>query len=937
MKKIFLFLVPIFFMLIGSLSFLTHTTTVEPTTSHKKIFMGVFIDQHDRIIPFFLRSIERLDYPKKAIHLQLNVNNDSEEIRQLIAEWIATHKTDYQSVVCVDSTEQFKGKTTLVERNREIAQIKDSFLKSSKRCDYCFITSSEVLLEPYTITYLLEKKKPVIAPMLRPQPTPGDPFRNFFGDVTENGYYKHHSDYELIANRKKIGTFKVPCVHAACLIEKSQLDRLSFTKHFRDWDFVAFSNSARENNIEQYVTNEREFGFLLHLKGEPTIDELKKFEYVHSEAEVTPGLLNTLLSDYFSENPSLITFQSQFNFDNYTLFRIENQDLYYVDDVHDYIKEYVLKQGWRWEEQIHERFKKYVKPGSVALDIGAHIGTHTLNLSRLVGPEGLVHAFEPQVKMFTELAINMHLNKCENVVLHPCALGHEEKWITMWTPPEEWTKRFGPDLVNEGHGTVKELLGDESERAQMKKLDSLELNNLSFIKMDVEGFEMEVIAGGIETIKRNKPVMIVEIFQGPERQNKIQTVDDLGYVHTSLGGDDLLFIPLELFEKGEQIPHQDRDKPIHKNGVIKVVWEGSFLDFGSLSHVNRHLTDALEKINGIDLSRKVNASTYPTKHSELEEYSSKSNGSSHQTPQVTVRHAWPPLWVRPITGKWVLIQPWEFGSLPAEWITKIEEVDEVWVPSSFVKTEYVDSGVPEAKVVVVPNGIDPTIFHPQAPNYPLQTDKKFKFLFVGGTIYRKGPDVLLKAYQNAFSKNDDVCLVIKDFGTKGGYAAQTHQNEIKKAQQLESGPEIIYLDQELSSEEVAGLYTACDCLVYPYRGEGFALPVLEAMACGLPVIVTDGGATDDFVFSEFGWRIPSHKFSIGSKVGGHPLIQEGWFLEPDSDALSGLLQWVVKHPEQAKAKGAKGSDYAHRYWTWDHAAEIASQRLLQLVESEDKR
>ena len=74
--------------------------------------------------------------------------------------------------------------------------------------------------------------------------------------------------------------------------------------------------------------------------------------------------------------------------------------------------------------------------------------------------------------------------------------------------------------------------------------------------------------------------------------------------------------------------------------------------------------------------------------------------------------------------------------------------------------------------------------------HPLATTKRFKFLFVGGTISRKGPDVLLKAYLANFTAADDVCLVIKDFGGKSVYAGQTLEAQIKAAQAIPTAPEI---------------------------------------------------------------------------------------------------------------------------------------------------
>src|SRR5208282_1754279 len=122
---------------------------------------------------------------------------------------------------------------------------------------------------------------------------------------------------------------------------------------------------------------------------------------------------------------------------------------------------------------------------------------------------------------------------------------------------------------------------------------------------------------------------------------------------------------------------------------------------------------------------------------------------------------------------------------------------------------------------------------------------------------------------------DDVCLVIKDFGGQGIYAGQTIEARIRAAQARPGAPEILYLNRELSPEALPGLYTACDCLVHPYRGEGFGLPVLEAMACGLPVIVTGGGATDDFADDTHAYRIPALRRHFGADVSGLKLARAG--------------------------------------------------------------
>ncbi len=361
---------------------------------------------------------------------------------------------------------------------------------------------------------------------------------------------------------------------------------------------------------------------------------------------------------------------------------------------------------------------------------------------------------------------------------------------------------------------------------------------------------------------------------------------------------------------------------------VIIDWIGSFLDYGSLSHVNRALTTALKALPDLRVNCVSNGAA-PARG--FEALASELFRSASSDATVTIRHAWPPAWRRPARGKLLVIQPWEFGTLPQAWVRQARDVDEFWVPSRFVRDCYVASGVPDRKVFVVPNGVDAETFRPQAAPMTLSTQKKFKFLFVGGTIGRKGPDLLLQAYLEQFTAAEDVCLVIKDFGGKSIYAGQTFETRIRAAQALPDAPEILYLNEELPPAALPGLYTACDCFVLPYRGEGFGLPVLEAMACGLPVIVTAGGATDDFVKDEFAWRIPAVRKSIGDEVSGMKLSGNGWLLEPDPAALGKIMRLAFTNPEVARERGRLASRHAHQKFSWKHSATIAAQRISELA------
>jgi len=299
-------------------------------------------------------------------------------------------------------------------------------------------------------------------------------------------------------------------------------------------------------------------------------------------------------------------------------------------------------------------------------------------------------------------------------------------------------------------------------------------------------------------------------------------------------------------------------------------------------------------------------------------------------PVVWVRHQWPPFGERPQGATWIIMQPWEMSLLPVEFVEIFNRADEVWTPSTFCRRVFIDSGVDPEKVQVIPNGVNPSVFTPAGDIPALPTTKRFKFLYVGGTTYRKGFDLLLDAYVRAFTADDDVCLVVKDCGTRTYYRGQTAEEQIASIRSRPNAPEILYTDADLSDEQMAQLYRACDVFVAPYRGEGFCMPALEAMACGIPVVVTEGGGTDDFVDESVGWLLPAEQRLLGSVVEGMQFPGEVSILETDVDVLVETLRYCVAQPQECRHKGIASALRARTDWTW-------SRSTMKMLERFDMR
>jgi glycosyltransferase involved in cell wall biosynthesis len=303
---------------------------------------------------------------------------------------------------------------------------------------------------------------------------------------------------------------------------------------------------------------------------------------------------------------------------------------------------------------------------------------------------------------------------------------------------------------------------------------------------------------------------------------------------------------------------------------------------------------------------------------------------------VEVRHQWPPDFSPPPAGRLAAIVPWEFGAVPRAWLAAIEaNVDELWVPSEFVRRMYLDGGAEPGRVHVIPNGVDLELFTPERPDsiVPEHGDTRSagtRFLFVGGLIWRKGPDVLLEAWRHAFAGRSDVTLVIKDFGADGVYRG-TDRSAIRDYVRSGSLPRVELLDTVLEPGGMAALYRSCDVLVHPYRGEGFAMPVLEAMACGLPVIATGGGPTDEFCPPEAGWRIRATRAPFpDERVDTLPTAGRPWVLEPDRSHLIELLREAAGDRAGRRRRGRAARLAAERL-SWDSVAARYSERATALT------
>jgi glycosyltransferase involved in cell wall biosynthesis len=251
----------------------------------------------------------------------------------------------------------------------------------------------------------------------------------------------------------------------------------------------------------------------------------------------------------------------------------------------------------------------------------------------------------------------------------------------------------------------------------------------------------------------------------------------------------------------------------------------------------------------------------------------------------------------------------------------------IMTPSHWSKAGFVSEGFAEDEVVVLPHGI-PTQFF-----YPVETELRqiyrqifdfqpedFVLLNIGALTSNKGVDLLLQAYANLKPSQPRLKLVIKDQSNLYGRGlkdvlAEMACSGMDLCLSEAAWKDVILLSDNLDLEGLKALYNACDAYVSPYRAEGFNLPPLEAASCGLPILVTAGGSTEEYFDPLLGLRIASQLQHEG------PCLT----LQPDLDSLQAAILSLLDSP--ARWGGRSGSEHVHAHFSWERIG----QRLWELL------
>jgi len=243
----------------------------------------------------------------------------------------------------------------------------------------------------------------------------------------------------------------------------------------------------------------------------------------------------------------------------------------------DSISKHILKNEL-WEPHLTKFIEIYLKEGQCVLDIGANFGWHTLTMSKCVGKNGIVYAFEPLHENINLLKKNISQNNIENVTVQSVALGNVRKKSTVCNSYLREDKNIGDSFIshhyNERDGdsdmTIDDFIGKENmivklnkQITYIEKLDNIKLlKKVDFIKLDVQGFEFMVLEGSQNILKNDRPIIAIElespccIMYGYDCGKLIDYLRSFKYTLYFLYADypaDHIAVPIEKIEEFESV------------------------------------------------------------------------------------------------------------------------------------------------------------------------------------------------------------------------------------------------------------------------------------------------------------------------------------------------------------------------------------------------
>lgn len=248
---------------------------------HPKVLIAILARDKEACLPLYLECIKNLDYPKDRICLYIRTNNNEDRTENILKEFVQVNALDYANIEFDNSEESEELDSHRHHdwnhiRFKVLGKIRNDSLKKTIEygCDFYFVADCDNFILPHTLNNLLSYKLPIVSPMLANDQ--GSLYSNFHYDVDENGYFKDNPAYTDLFSRTIKGIVDVKVVHCTYLVRSDVIDKLTYDDESGRYEYVIFSDSARKNNIPQYLDNTEKYGMITFKTDVKDIEKIKE-------------------------------------------------------------------------------------------------------------------------------------------------------------------------------------------------------------------------------------------------------------------------------------------------------------------------------------------------------------------------------------------------------------------------------------------------------------------------------------------------------------------------------------------------------------------------------------------------------------------------------------------------------------------------------------
>lgn len=269
--------------------------------------------------------------------------------------------------------------------------------------------------------------------------------------------------------------------------------------------------------------------------------------------------------------------------------------------------------------------------------------------------------------------------------------------------------------------------------------------------------------------------------------------------------------------------------------------------------------------------------------------------------------------------------------------------DELIFPCQMNVDSMIAAGWPRKRIMVCPEGVYSELFNPFVPGHPDYKSDVFTFFYNGDWSYRKGIDVLIRAYAEAFRPEDPVRLLLLAHYQGNGPELSSIMipNEIRemcRKYHIDKLPHIEFIFDFIDDRLMPSVYNCADCYVAPTRGEAWGLPICQSLSCGVPAIVPKFGGHMQFCDKHSCYLTDLDGFDIFDDKCelSVDFYKDQLFPFPNVSSFASAMRQAYNDRSTLFKKGLYAAQRMKNVFSWKNAALILERRLLDIYARFDK-